>query len=266
MERAAAETLTPPEYTFEAFWARYGEKSGLTQEQCDSLWLDASERYTDQPPYYYHNFEHACEVLWEAMRLADYVEENGGSVDRKVLIAASLFHDADYYQATPSKYDSKEAFSAAIFSHQAATYGYVEDERDSVSEIIMATKLGNPPEKLEQKIMVRADIANVGADYVREFLVKSRNFFRETRGLKPDISRLGFAANSLKVLATYLSYDLSLGDFDRENGLSLFTRKALANLYRFATETAREQRQSTHEYLQSLGETVVRLVCNPHNR
>jgi HD superfamily phosphodiesterase len=262
MERATAETLSQPEYTLEAFWSRYGEKSGLTEEHCEWMWQDAVERYTDEPPYYYHNFEHACEVLWETMRLADYAEENGVSVDRKLLIAAALFHDADYHQPTPSKHDSKEAYSAAIFNHMGLTYGYDTDERDAVSDIIMKTRLGNPPETLEQKIMVRADIANVGADYVREFLAKSRNFFRETSGLHPEVSWLGFAATSLKVLATYLSYDLSLGDFDRENGLSLFTRRALSNLYRFATETAHEHRQSTKAYLHSLGETVVNVVLN----
>jgi hypothetical protein len=263
MEAAAAETLTPPEYTFKAFWSSYGEQSGLTEEQCGQMWQDARNHYTDQPPYYYHNWEHACEVLWETMRLADYAADNGAEVNRKLLIGAALFHDANYHLPTPPEFDSKEAYSAGIFNHQGPTYGYNDDECKTVSGIIMATKLGNTPESLEQKIMVRADIANVGADYAHEFLAKSRNFFRETHGLKPDVTDLAFAATSLKILATYLSYDLSLGEFDRENGLSLFTRKALANLYHFATETAREHKQSTHAYLQSLGETVVRLVRKP---
>jgi hypothetical protein len=239
--------------TLDAFWTRWGERSGFTREQLDMAWADAENQYGELP---YHNFEHALETLWGTMELTDLCEQNGVEVNRKTLIGAALFHDAGYDRDAPD-YGSKEAYSAALFELFAPSYGYAAEEIAIGKQAILATKVSAKPESIEDKILVRADLKNLGEDYTSSVLRKTNLLKEESKILKGnDFNPMQFAADSICVVATYLGNDLSLGEFE-EN----WTKRAALNIKRLIFEFAAEQSTSAAKYIQGLGSVaVVRLL------
>jgi hypothetical protein len=169
LEPQPHDDLTP-----EFFWQKWGEKSGFTPDQFDHLWKESALWYTDWP---YHNFSHAKETLWETMHLADFCERFDYQVNRKALIAGTLFHDAGYHMDHESfGYESKEEYSAQLLGRHAHDYGMYEDDIVIAMNAIRATRLGAPAPGLHDKIIVRADIANIGGDFDREFAPKTELF------------------------------------------------------------------------------------------
>jgi hypothetical protein len=244
----------PAYWSFEEFWERWGTNSGFTGSQLRLLWNDANDLYGDALPY--HNFHHAKETLWETMRLADICEANDIAVERKVLIGAALLHDAGYqYDPQPLGFSSKEAHSAAIFEALAPAYGYTEVEISAGKQAIVGTRFGSKPVSLEDKILVRADISNIGGDYRWSFMAKSALLRLERAKLEGGVSRRKFAADSIKVLATYISNDLSLGEFD-----DAWHTHAVFNLYRFVADAASDEGLKPLRYVQELGSTAVSKV------
>jgi hypothetical protein len=209
----------PEVHTIENFIYFWGEKSLLTVKETYSLFQNAEEQYIDLP---YHNFSHAKATLWEAMRLADECEANGVSVNRKALIAASLFHDAGYQiDSTEMGHASKEEYSIYLFVEKAGkkTEFSVTDSVTAI-EAIKATESGVKPLTLEQKILVRADLANVFSD-TRTFLASTYKLYRESQGIsKLPLSPSGqtkFIRYSVEILKKYLENDLSLGPWENRS-------------------------------------------------
>lgn len=256
---AAAEQAAslPPEQTVDAFWDTWGEVSGYDRAQLDAIWYDAESLYSRLP---YHDFEHATGVLWKCMELADLCEANGVAVNRRLLVAAAPHHDSGYFEDhVRYGYDSKEAYAGDILVALHERYGLSAEEAETARNMIMKTKLGERPVTLEEKILVRADLANVSAGY-EEFLANNDRMRRESELLNPkNYHSVSFIGNTLKILCKYFSNDLRLGDFEDYS----YRRRAIENLRRLANETAWSEGRSALGYIQGLHSDLVNKMLIP---
>lgn len=262
MPPLSQEILLPPaeELTAERFWEMWGEESGLEQSQLQELWTETEAEYIDLP---YHNFLHARETLWETMRLADLCKANGIVVNRKVLILGALKHDSGYYEDHKQlDYEDKESYSVGLLRRTAAKYGLSKDEVLLTGQAIMATKRGSHTVTLEDKIVRRADLANIAGRYAEDFLYKTRLFHEETELLSgKTINLWDFAAESIKILSEYLDDDLSLGLFDDfKDRQSVFQSRAIANLKQLAFETAKHKGERVTELARRLGSHTMKML------
>lgn len=255
METSTVESLQPEtEFTAEIFWSKWGESSGLTPEQFGRMWQDSETWYIDLP---YHNFLHVREVLWECMEIADAYEESGAEINRKILVAAALFHDAGYY-LTPEQFgfEDKETFSAAVLGMYGDKYGMTTEELRLAQSAIMATKLGAPVTNDYDIILVESDIANVGDDYDSSFLYKKELFHKETELLKHcSIDPTEFSISSIKVICGYLAVNLSLGPFDK------FREHAITNLRHLCQDIADSHEENVVDFIKGLGEPVAQVLA-----
>jgi hypothetical protein len=226
--------------TMELFQERCGDL-GMTTDDFAGLWKAAKVHSSNLP---YHNWEHTLDVLSRTMDYADECEDNNTPVNRKVLFAAALFHDA-FFEEDPSRrgFDSKESHSAAIFSYQAEFYGFSQEEIELGKQAIMATKLGNKPQTIEDRILVRADIDNVGGDYEDSFLPKTQLVHDEAMRRSGESISDSFKERTAILLSQYLANNLSLGDFDKS--YDHWQGQAFNNLLKLVTttETSRVPRQ-----------------------
>lgn len=262
MSTLLVESQPQPEQDLSAeqFWLMWGGESGLTIEQFSLIWDDSRSWYVDLP---FHNFTHACETLWEAMRLADLCQENGVSINRKALIVGALFHDAGYDQDHAEiGFDDKETYSAAIVGMKADKYGLDVDDLFTVQNAILATKRGSHVHSKEDIVLRRADLKNIAGNYAEDFLRKTQLLHKETERLSgKKISVWDFATTSIAILSEYLDDNLSLGEFDEaKNRQTVFQLNAIANLTDLAREIAQYKNEKVVDLVKRLGTHVMRVL------
>jgi predicted metal-dependent HD superfamily phosphohydrolase len=131
---------------------------------------------------YYHDFDHAIEVLsWVNRALEDASEEALQPFTHLELRLAALFHDVVY---TTAGSPANEQESCALMQRLLA--GIVSDESLSrVSQLIMFTaqhgKLEAEDVPLAGQLMLDSDIANMGQYHWEVFVYNNRNVVEELR-------------------------------------------------------------------------------------
>lgn len=192
----------------------------------------AQEHYINLP---YHNFKHAQDVFDEAMHLADYCEANGVIVNRRVLTAAALLHDAGYHEDSSDRFDTKEKYSKFLAADICQKLGMSDEETEAVGVCIMGTEPGQDCPSIESKIIRRSDLANFAGPW-RKFIKKSLDYAREEIQLKGiNIAWSDICGRTTFVASLYLDEEnLSLGDFDKrdKNGTLVFIAKSWKNIDR----------------------------------
>lgn len=241
----------------ESIWQQWGEITGLSRNQFDLIAHDAQNHYGSLP---YHNFGHALDVLEQAMKLADICEANDRSVNRRVLTATSLLHDTS---GNVTAYDSpySELLAAGYLRRRAAYYGLTAAEADKAASAIETTGIYGNPQTIEERIVARADLHNIGGDYFTSF-VKNTLLLREEAKqialLKGEaFSEARFLANSIKLLSLYLKKDLSLGAFDAD-----WSAHAATNVNRLIYYAASQEGKRAMDYVIGLNSSAVRHVFN----
>lgn len=195
-------------------------------------------------PYYttellYHGSDHAVGTVNEFLK--DYVlcKDHGLNPNLLAGVGGSAFHDADYHkQLTHSPYRYKEERSAAIATENLPALGLSVEEVKLAAGAIEKTRVGTKCENLLDRMVRRADIANISWSYP-EFLGYFMRYAKEQRKLTGKISPFEEVKEvSLAVLASYISDDLSYGEFDKTpQGLCVFVAHSLTNLLRFNKES-----------------------------
>jgi len=180
-----------------------------------------------------HGFDHELDVFEESMHNADFCEKNGIRVNRRVLTAAALFHDAGFHEDSSHRFITKEEYSAYILSRVGAWLG-MDEEEIKVAEkcIIEATEQGQHCSTIEAKCLRRGDLAS-SAQPRRKFMKRSLNIKRDGTRLNGFCSWEAFSEGTKKVFTDYLiEEDLSFGDFDDydKNGVLKFITKAWRNV------------------------------------
>jgi HD superfamily phosphodiesterase len=261
------ESVNSDSLTMDRLWHEWGANSGLAHEELACLWQDAKQHYIDLP---YHNWQHALQTLWGTMTLAD--KHNGDEpVNRKVLIASALFHDAGFNHTDDQRgthmvngikqVKSKELHAAEIFANHSDKYALSENEKIGVYRAILATEHEGmrPPQSTEEKILVRADLQKIGGHFRTSFVRNTILLRKEARMMaeledKP-FSKSHFYQQSIKALAYYLTLDLSLSENDTS-----WSKHATLNLNRFILYAAKNEGMMAPEYVQSIGATAVERV------
>ena len=105
---------------------------------------------------YYHNVKHTVDVVTE-VELIGWAENL--SDDEILLIkTAGLFHDVGHVIA----YDDHEFHGTVIAREVLPTYGYTEEQINTICETIMATKLPPQPKGILQEIICDSDLDYLG--------------------------------------------------------------------------------------------------------
>lgn len=254
-------SMPTPERTPDLFWENWGDKSGLNQGRFNLMWRDVSLHYDARLSQ--HNFEHASDVLWRGMDLADFCEQNGIEVNRKILIGGLLFHDAGHHlDQTIYGLATKEALAADIWARSAPAYEYNDEEIEAGKVLIAATEPGvelKEPFLIEQIIMLRSDLHNIGEDYDTEFTPTTLRLLEESLLLSEAADKhfnAGFfVLQSIGLLRNYLKNDLSLGEFDANN----WQEQARANITKLVSSLTKEA-HSIEKNIIDLGTTTVKKV------
>lgn len=205
----------------------------------------ALARYTDdiddEPTLEYHNAGHVRDVLGAAETLADRWEDAGEAVDRDLLAAAALYHDADYHRPV-ERYDHREARSAAIAARELADLGFDDPFRDRVSAAILATHVDADPTEAssEGRLLRTADLRGLAADY-EVFVDATERLRREAGQLHGEVpSRVTWLNRTLRRVSAHLCHDVRLHPRTGDERASEFHTSAVQNLMRLSNEYVRE--------------------------
>jgi hypothetical protein len=243
---------------FDTFWNQYGEVSGFESPgELALIWDAARSHYDDRLKV--HNFGHAKDVVWTAMRLADECEPTGTSfVNRKLIITAALFHDAGYHiDHRAFGLNSAEALSLLMLMKEPTLDRFSFTEIEQAGRLVMVTQKDMKPRTLEEKIMVRADIENIGTD---SFWQRTLELGIEARQIKEAQGQIylwdSHAENNLKALAAYLDHDLTTGGSSDEP----WRRQATMNFSRYLIRTANKLGRPLKQYKAQLGGQVIRIA------
>lgn len=141
----------------------------IRYDDLEEFILDKLER--ELPKYlYYHNLKHTIDVITQV----EIIGTGEGITDEELLLmkTAALFHDAG--QTVQSK--GHEEISVKIASEILPGYGYLPEQIEKISEIIMATQLPPKPQTLLQKIICDSDLDYLGRS---DFIPVSNMLFKE---------------------------------------------------------------------------------------
>ncbi len=114
---------------------------------------------------YFHNIDYTKDILKAIARLV-VPSENISQIELLLLKTAALFQNMGYV----TKYQNPEKEAVKTVRRVLPPYGYNQDHRDRISNMIMATEIPQKPKTKSQKILCDA-----GSDYLRrvDFLAKT---------------------------------------------------------------------------------------------
>lgn len=244
------------------FWPRFGEQIPLQKSTVSLILRDAREYYTGLP---YHNFGHALGTLWRCMEFADICEAHGAVVDRAALTDAAAKHDAGMHHSPDTRSVdrhenpvSDEVHATHLMKLLWPKYNLTASSQSIAEHAVLATAADGPPPKvIEDKILIRADIDNIGGNFDQSFMRSSlllreeAKIIAELGGRQPP-SDIQFFLGSVVTIAKYLQKDLAFGDFDTD-----WSAHALLNLRRLAHTVVKSETHATSQLVQSLGKGVV---------
>lgn len=128
------------------------------------------------PEFHYHSVQHTRdEVLPAVERLAE--QEGVTGEDLLLLRTAALYHDIGFIEQA----SENEAIGVRIAAAALPRFGYSQAQIDTVSGIIMATKLPQTPHNRLEEIMADADLDIFGSD----------DFVSRNEQLRAELAALG---------------------------------------------------------------------------
>jgi len=110
------------------------------------------------PALFYHCYNHTIDVYESAIKIARM--ENVVGNDLIILETAALFHDTGFLYG----YTDHEEQSVLVINKYLPQFGYSNEDINSISKMILATKLPQKPVTLLEKILCDADLDYLGRD------------------------------------------------------------------------------------------------------
>ena len=142
--------------------------------------MDATKKYvkrifdikSKQHNYLYHNWQHSVEVMNEAVRIA----KNSGLKEEKIedIAIAALFHDVGYEKGSTEH----ETRGAEMAEEYLKSRNFPKSRIQKIKKLILATKVNNPPQSLEEMIIKDADLSHLGKPH----------FFRNYYNLQKELN------------------------------------------------------------------------------
>lgn len=144
--------------------------------------------------YTYHNNAHTLDVQAYAQDIA--VHEGCNAEEQRLLNAAALWHDTGFIE----KYAGHEEASCVLAAKYLPEFGYSNDEINSITAIIMATKLPQSATGKLEKIIADADLAYLGSADAAE---KANLLFKEFQSLDSLLTEHQWNATQIAFLSSH---------------------------------------------------------------
>ncbi len=119
---------------------------------------------------YYHGLHHTLDVYESAIRIAELEHLDEDAL--LLLKTAALYHDSGFIHQSADH----EAASVLIASNILPSFGYTPEQIETVSGMIMATKLPQTPQTHLEEIICDADLDYLGRE---DFPIISEMLFDE---------------------------------------------------------------------------------------
>jgi len=129
------------------------------------------------PDFIYHDLSHTLDVYEAVKRLADLEKLNAHEV--LLLKTAALYHDIGLIHGAKDH----EAAAVDMIKELLPSYGYIDDDIDSIARMIMATALPQSPNSLLDEILCDADLDYLGRD---DFFMTSSKLHLEWKRMKTN--------------------------------------------------------------------------------
>lgn len=144
------------------------------------------------PQLFYHSLAHTRdEVAPAADRLASLEGVSGR--DYQLLMTTAYFHDVGFIE----QYDDHESVSIRIAANILPDFGFMPEDVEIICNAIRATRLPQTPNTLLEKIMVDADLDNLGKE---DFFQRSLDLRRELTALGRGVGDQEWYASQIKFL------------------------------------------------------------------
>lgn len=140
--------------------------------------------------FYYHNTEHALDVLFATTRLCEFEKITGR--EKTLLETAALFHDVGIIE----KLDDHEEYSVRIAKDVLPQFKYTPEDIETITKLILATRIDHKPCQIHEQIICDADMDYLGRD----------DFFIHSFRLQLEWRVLGIKKTTL---AEWLTFELS---------------------------------------------------------
>jgi predicted metal-dependent HD superfamily phosphohydrolase len=156
----------------------------------------AAEKYVKQyfrdhidEKYFYHNFQHTCDVIEAARRLSTGYTLS--AKDNEALILAAWFHDTGYDKGAEG-HEARGQVNARKF---LAAHGYPEAGIQRVEHLIEATQMRFQPRNLLEEIIRDSDYSHLGSELYwdrcsrvrQELLMTRRSFLNEEEWVENEL-------------------------------------------------------------------------------
>lgn len=151
---------------------RFSTRFGLIQfTDLQELMLNKLER--ELPGYlFYHNVKHTIDVVTQAELIG--IGEGVDDEELLLLKTAALFHDSGHILG----YDDHEYFATLIAREILPDFFYTQRQIDTISDLIMATKMPPKPKNKLEKIMCDSDLDYLGRS---DMIPVSNSLYRELK-------------------------------------------------------------------------------------
>ena len=120
---------------------------------------------------YYHGIHHTKDVLKVAERITKLEKVSGKEL--LILKTAVLFHDVGFLK----KYKNNESIGVKVAQKTLPKYNYSKKEIETISNMILATKIPQKPKTKYEKIICDADLDNFGR----------KDFFKKTEDVRKEL-------------------------------------------------------------------------------
>ncbi len=149
--------------------------------------------------HFYHNYEHALEVMERAIYLAKKLDVSADDIE--ILALAAIFHDTGFIV----QYDENEIIWAKIAHNYLKTIGYPEEKIHKVETLIIATDPDyTQPKNILEEIIKDADLNNL---WTTNFITRWELLLQEIRTIKDlDIDMHTWHVSMLKLIKNNIMY------------------------------------------------------------
>jgi hypothetical protein len=108
--------------------------------------------------FYYHNTEHALDVLFATSRLCEFEKISGR--EKLLIETAALYHDVGIIE----RLEDHESNSVRIVQEVLPQFHYTPEDIGSIAKLILATRFDHKPCVIEEQIICDADMDYLGRD------------------------------------------------------------------------------------------------------
>lgn len=157
---------------------------------------------------YYHGIHHTIDVYEASIKLGEL--EKLSEEEKIIVYTATLFHDSGFM----FEYERNEDLAVKLVKEILPSFNYSGKAVDTISKIILTTKLTARPRTLLEKIMSDADYDYLGRDDVKEI---ANSLYKELQAYGATFSEKKWNKIQIQFLNKHEYHTISSIALRREN-------------------------------------------------